>query len=505
MKLVKLIKNLSVIKNNINEMIDDIEVSSIHYSSQYVKPGGVFIAIKGLKSDGHNYIEHAIKNGAVAIISEKSIKSDCIIIQVKDSREALSEISEEFYGKPSQDLFIIGITGTNGKTTVTYILENILTEAGYKVGVIGTINCRYDGKIMKSPVTTPESMDLQKILADMKQNGVTHVVMEISSHAIDLKRIHNCFIDVGIFTNLSQDHLDYHKTMEAYWQSKKRLFTEQMGKGCKKNKACTVINMNDSKGTELQNSLTMPVITVGTLNNCMINTSDITFDQSGTKGKIIINKESFIFQSKLVGKHNLENILCAVGAADSMGLSKDIIKKGIESFAIVPGRLEPINNSKGRFIYVDYAHTPDALENVLKTLKGISPKKIICVFGCGGDRDSKKRPLMGKIAGELSDFAIITSDNPRTEDPLNIILNIEDGIKSVMTKKYNENDISMELSEKGYIIESDRKKAIYLAVKIAKSGDTILIAGKGHENYQILGNNTIDFDDRIYAKEAINQ
>lgn len=495
----------------------DPEIASIHYKAQDVKPSGLFVAIPGLTTDGHHFIDEAFLKGASTIVCQKSaglprmnhrdgyeVKKDSIIIEVENTRKALAAISSRFYGNPSESLFIIGITGTNGKTTTAFLIESILKKADLNVGVIGTINYHYSGKTYKNPMTTPESLDLQRILADMLKKGITHVVMEASSHGIDLFRIDNCRIDIGVFTNLSQDHLDYHKDMNSYWECKKRLFTENLNSGPKKGRTAAVINCDDAKGKELLSLLTISSLTTGYSNNNMIWPKHFKIDMAGIVGKISTPDGDFEFKSSIVGKHNLENILSATGVGFALNIPLKAIKDGIEEISSIPGRLESIANDSDKFIYVDYAHTPDALENVLNSLKSLTSNRIICVFGCGGDRDKEKRPQMGEIAGRLCDLAIITSDNPRTEMPMEIISRIIQGTIKVSSHEYTPLELATGFNKKGYVVEQDRRKAIRLAIKVSQPGDIVLIAGKGHEDYQIIGNKTVSFDDRDEVRQALS-
>jgi len=483
----------------------DPDIRSIHCRAQDVSPGGIFVAIKGFNADGHVFIDEALSRGATAIVTQKPVQKQALIIEVEDTRKALSAISSTFYGSPSEKLFIIGITGTNGKTTTAFLIESILAEAGFRAGVIGTINYRYSGETFDNPITTPESLDLQRILSEMLGAGVTHVVMEVSSHAIDLSRVEHCLFDVGVFTNLSQDHLDYHKSMKAYWSCKKRLFTEFLRSGSPKNRIVAVINGDDEKGRELLGQLTVLSISTGLGDDRMIRPGDITQSLAGIEGNIITPSGPFDFRSQLIGAYNLENILNASAVGVALKLSPDVIKAGIEKVDIIPGRLERIPNDKNRFVYVDYAHTPDALENVLNSLKSLRIRRMICVFGCGGDRDKEKRPLMGEIAGRLCDLAIVTSDNPRTEPPAEIIDHIRHGIGKVSPHEYASPGLSEGFEKKGFTVEPDRRTAIRLGVTASRQGDTVLIAGKGHETYQIIGNRTIPFDDRLVAKSALSE
>jgi UDP-N-acetylmuramoyl-L-alanyl-D-glutamate--2,6-diaminopimelate ligase len=496
--------------------LPDCEIRSIHYRAQEVKPGGLFVAIKGQTADGHDFIDQALKNGAVAVVVQKEPDqlsvSDAgsetghenqIIIQVRDTRIALAELAACFYDNPTEQMCLIGITGTNGKTTVAYLIESILLTAGFKVGVIGTINYRYAGKTFPNPMTTPESLDLQRILSKMRQAGVTHAVMEASSHAMDLYRIKGCRFDVAVFTNLSQDHLDYHGDMQSYWSCKKRLFTEYLIDRSQKESVAAVINCDDPKGRELAQIMSVKVIKTGSDPACQIMAETSRYELVGTNGRVSTPRGSFDFKTALVGIHNLENILSASGAAAALDLAPNTIQAGIEALAAIPGRLESIENSSGRFVYVDYAHTPDALENAVSALKAIAPARIICVFGCGGDRDREKRPLMGKIAARLCDLAVVTSDNPRSEDPAAIIDQILPGIDRAQAEHYAAEDLKSGFVKKGYTVEPDRQRAIELAISVSRPDDAVLIAGKGHETYQILRNTTIDFDDREEARKAL--
>jgi UDP-N-acetylmuramoyl-L-alanyl-D-glutamate--2,6-diaminopimelate ligase/murE/murF fusion protein len=492
----------------------DPEIGSIHYRAQDVEAGGMFVAMSGSAADGHDFIDDALKRGAAAIVAQKEFHPDLsggrqaennvLIIQVANTREALATISAAFYGNPSEHLVLVGITGTNGKTTTAYIIEGILQTAGYRVGVIGTINYRYAGQAFDNPITTPESLDLQCILARMRNAGITHVVMEASSHAIDLCRIGHCRFDVAVFTNLSQDHLDFHGDMDSYWSSKKRLFTEYLCMGPKKDRARAVINCNHPHGRELSEALEVAVVKVGKTDDDAVRMVDAQCDLHGITGSIQMPTDSFGFQSSLVGEHNVENILCAAGVGSALDLTPEIIKAGVQSVSHVPGRLEHIENKTGRYVYVDYAHTPDALQNVIDALRAMTTKRIICVFGCGGDREKEKRPLMGEIAARNCDLAVVTSDNPRTEAPRAIIEHIVAGTKKVVNGcAYSPAALQEGFTARGYVVEPDRKRAIEMGISVSRPGDAVLIAGKGHETYQILGKKTIAFDDRLEAGKAL--
>lgn len=504
MRLSELLNAINVNHVSGTGKIPDPEIVSIHYRADQVRPGGLFVAIPGLKADGHDYIDQALDRGAAAVIIEKPVQKKAILVKVDSSRKALSGVSAKFFLHPSEKLTVIGITGTNGKTTTSYLIESILLHSKIRCGVIGTINYRFSDRVFNNPMTTPESADLHEILSEMSDEDVTHVVMEASSHAIDLERIRNIRIRIGVFTNLSQDHLDYHGDMASYWACKKRLFTESLDMSRITEPAFAVINCLNKEGEELREILESrevkpEIITIGTPGRHQVSAADVTFDLDGITGLINTPSGNFEFRSSLVGRFNLDNILCATGAGLAIGLPVSAIAKGIEKFTRVPGRLEPVGNHSGCFVFVDYAHTPDALENVLSTLRALTSGRLICVFGCGGDRDRSKRPMMGEIAGRYSDLSIITSDNPRTENPMAIIEEIASGIKKVALPV----DLKTGEHNRGYFVEPDRKKAIEAGISESVSGDTVLIAGKGHETYQIVGVEKFPFDDRVAAENAL--
>jgi len=512
MKLSELMITAGVVENGCypktasgrQKVIDlDPDVSGIFYQSQTVRTGGVFVAIQGFSADGHDYIAQAVSRGAAAVVSQRPVVSDAMVFQVPDTRKALADIAAAYYQRPSRRMTVIGITGTNGKTTTSYIIESILTSAGASVGVIGTINYRYGGLSFDNPVTTPESLDLQSIMARMQQAGVTHVVLEVSSHALELQRVRNCDIDIGVFTNLSQDHLDFHKDMAAYWASKQKLFTEILPASIKSRPYRAVINCHDPKGKELAETMALPALSTGLTAAEDIWAQNPVFSLSGITTTVHSPCGEVAVSSSLAGRHNLENILNAMGVGLALDIPLPAIRTGIEALRNVPGRLERVNNRYERFVYVDYAHTPDALENVLWALRDLTTDRIICVFGCGGDRDRGKRPIMGGIATRLSDVAVVTSDNPRTESPQAIIDEILGGVVQGPGRHLTEKDFLSTANHSGYLIEPDRRKAIRLSIQGARPGDTVLIAGKGHEDYQIVGDRKHPFDDREEAGKAL--
>jgi len=481
------------------------EVTALHYRSQDVQPGGVFVAIRGQVADGHDFIDDARQRGAVAVVAEKPVAGPGIAVTVPDTRRALAELAAAFYGRPSEQLTVIAVTGTNGKTTTTYLVEGILTQAGRPTGVIGTINYRHSGRSHPSQTTTPESLDLQRILAEMQAAGVSHVVLEASSHAIDLQRIHACWIDVGVFTNLSQDHLDFHGSMPAYWATKKRLFTRFLASGPKAERAVAVVNTDSAHGRELAEQAALRVIRAGTQPDCNVRGEHWSCDLQGIRGSIVFGAQRIDIRSHLVGRHNIENLLCAAGVGTALGIDPHVIGAGLEAVGHVPGRLERVESRSGRWVYVDYSHTPDALENALAALRALTTGRIICVFGCGGDRDRTKRPIMGAIAARLSDLAVVTSDNPRTEDPVAILDQIVPGIRAQGVPEAGARTIDTLAGGKGFVIEPDRRRAIALGIGAARPGDTVLIAGKGHEPYQIIGHQAVHFDDREEAAAALER
>ena len=499
MNLSELIKDCPVKKCSTAGVTLDPDISSIASNSGDVKPGGLFIAVKGFTANGHDYIDQAFKNGATAVIAQDNPKNLDNVILIENSRLSMASIAANFYGNPSKELILVGITGTNGKTTTTWLLESIFKACGFSTGVIGTVNIRYNDLIFDNPITTPDSIDLQKTFYEMKKAGVTHVIMEVSSHGLDLNRVDCCRFDAGIFTNLSQDHLDYHKNMDEYFNCKKKFFTHFLGLN-EKNHAAAILNIDDPKGEALLKSISYKTISVSTKKKTDIFARDITDDIHGLSGTICLPNGSFSLASSLAGKFNLENILCATGAAHALNIGKEQIKKGLENCHTIPGRLEKIDNPIDRFLFVDYAHTPDALESILITLKQIAPKRVITVFGCGGDRDRSKRPLMGQIACKHSDIAIVTSDNPRTEHPDSIINDILEGIDAF--DQLSDKDIKKTPFKKGYLVEVNRRKALKKAVFISKPGDIIIAAGKGHETYQITNAGTIHFDDKEELQKA---
>jgi UDP-N-acetylmuramoyl-L-alanyl-D-glutamate--2,6-diaminopimelate ligase len=502
MKLNQLIKGIDII----NLSADNAgEVSTLCYAADKCEHGSMFVAVRGLAHDGHDFIVDAVNRGARYIVHEKDIQipSGVIAIKVNNSRRALGVLAKNYFGNPSARLCLVGVTGTNGKTTTTYILESILAQAGFKCGVLGTVNYRYNNKTYPAPNTTPESYEMQKILRTMADEGVTHVIAEVSSHAIDLKRVDDCDFDLGVFTNLTHEHLDYHLTMENYFQAKKRFFAEVLSQSKKVHPQKMIINGDDQWGKIILKDVALPTLTYGVEKNNAVKAASYELSLTGIKANIDLAGQTISISTPLVGKFNIYNILAAAAAAKALQIPKALIKAGIENLSYVPGRLERIDSSFGFTVLIDYAHKPDALKQVLQNLVEFKKKRIITVFGCGGNRDTGKRPLMGEAATFYSDLTIVTSDNPRLEDPLVIIAEIEKGIDGNKIKKADFDHLSEHRDTHYYAVIPDRRKAIETAIMEAQPEDIVLIAGKGHEDYQILGTKKISFDDRIVAAQAL--
>lgn len=480
------------------------EIFGIAFNSKEVEPGFLFAAIKGATHNGHDFISEAIHRGAKTIIAETvpDAQREVTWITVPDTRIALAQVAAKFLNDPSLALKVVGITGTNGKTTTSYLLESIFRAAGYNPGVIGTINYRFGNIVRQSLNTTPESLEIQKLLAHMVKEKVSHVAMEVSSHALDQNRVEGVNFAVGVFTNLTPEHLDYHGTMEEYTQSKAKLFSCFLDRSKIAGEKFAVLNQDDPQTSYFRSLTSVSVIPYGMGNDVDITIEEAQVFQEGIRGTLKTPRGDIKFASSLFGRFNLYNIMAATGAAICLDTPLEAIRAGIENFISVPGRMERIGQERNFTILVDYAHTPDALEKALFSLRELEPQRIITVFGCGGDRDRKKRPMMGEIAAQLSDLVVITSDNPRTERPEAIIAEIEGGVKSVGLEKIS---LSESAYRKGYFTVVDRFEAIQAALQMAKRGDIVLVAGKGHEDYQIIGKERVPFDDREKIKEALNK
>jgi UDP-N-acetylmuramoyl-L-alanyl-D-glutamate--2,6-diaminopimelate ligase len=490
----------------VKEVVGDpaVEVRGIAYHSREVADGFLFAAIRGLQEDGRRFIPEALSRGARSLLIDEPLENSKVVqVVVPNIREALARISATFYGDPSSFMTLVGITGTNGKTTATYLIESILEEGGKRVGVMGTVNYRFQGHVQPAPTTTPESLDLQRNLRAMVDGGVTHAVLEVSSHALEMQRVRACDFDVVLFTNLTRDHLDYHGSMENYFQAKQLLFTQYLGES-KKKEHFAVINLDDPKGEELSRIAHGSPIGYGVDKRGEVWPERFEESPEGLRARVHTPRGSFDLISSLIGKHNLYNILAAVTVGEVLRLPQKTIAAGIARLIRVPGRLERVPGGDGIRVFVDYAHTGDALARALETLKGSRSGRLIVVFGCGGDRDRGKRPVMGRVAALGSHLAVLTSDNPRTEDPLKIIEEVERGIRETGRKKYPAGDLPASWKDSGYLVIPDRREAIHLAIRAARPGDAVLIAGKGHEDYQIVGRKKFHFDDREEAAAALD-
>lgn len=469
--------------------LEKIDVAGISCNSKEASRGVLFIAMRGPSEDGHCYIEDAVRRNASAIVFDdpaflKKVSGRIPYIFVEHSKLALAKIADAFFSYPYQKIRSVGITGTNGKTTVTYLIKSILNAAGIKCGLIGTIGYRIDEANTPLSNTTPGVIELHKLLKEMVEAGDQYVVMEVSSHALDQERVAGMVFKAAIFTNLTQDHLDYHKDMEGYFYAKQRLFKEHSDK-----KTNFIINGDDPFGRRLLASLGGKKISYGFSPDSDVNVTDFKLDKD--KSRIMIQTPLFKFNisTKLIGKHNIYNILAAVSFGLSEGFDLEAITKGIEAVRFVPGRLDRVESKRGFSVFIDYAHTEDALKNVLESLRAILHNgRIITVFGCGGDRDKDKRPKMGRVASILSDYCIVTSDNPRSEDPEAIIAQITEGME-----------------KKNFQVEEDRALAITKALAMAKENDFVLVAGKGHEPYQIIKDKVLPFDDKMMVLKIISE
>ncbi|MBU9712418.1 UDP-N-acetylmuramoyl-L-alanyl-D-glutamate--2,6-diaminopimelate ligase [Evansella tamaricis] len=480
---------ISALPSYVTDAVDYPMIKDLHMDSRDVTEGSLFFCISGYTVDGHDYAPQAVKNGAVAIISEKKLDGiDVPVIIVRNSKRAMAIISSCFYDYPTEKLKVIGVTGTNGKTTTTHLIEKILSDHHKKTGIIGTMYMRYDGKEVPVKNTTPESLLLQKGFSHMVESGVEAITMEVSSHALEMGRVHGTNFDVAVFTNLSQDHLDYHGTMERYAHAKGLLFA-QLGNGYRNgNQPLAVMNMDDEYFTQLETMTAAPIMTFGINGEADMKAVDINIHEEGTNFKLVLGSNSVPVNMKMTGTFSVYNALAAAAACYSVGISLENISKSLASLEGVSGRFERVELNQPFHVIVDYAHTPDSLENVLHTIREFAKGKISVVVGCGGDRDKTKRPLMAEIAERLSDYVYLTSDNPRSENPMDILKDMEHGMKG-----------------KDYKVIKSRKEAIYEAVRNAETDEIILIAGKGHETYQTIGTVNHHFDDRLVAKEAVEE
>ena len=474
----------------------DAEITGIAYDSRKVKPGFLFLAMRGESSDGNRFVDAALRAGATGVVTDSETTvapANIAFARVAHGRRALANISANFYGRAADRLKLTGITGTNGKTTTSFLIEHILHTAGRSVAMIGTIEYHVAGRVLPAPHTTPESLELNATFAEAVQAGATEAVMEVSSHALEQGRVYGLHYDVAVFTNLTRDHLDYHQSMEAYFAAKAKLFR---GDGAAP-PSVAVVNEDDEyriKLREIAQGSGSEVIGYG-LHDARVTAENIVYSQTGTRFDMHLGDETIACESRLIGEINVYNVLAASAAAYARGCALDQIRDAIASFTRVPGRFERIDCGQPFIVVVDYAHTDDALRNLTRIAQQLlaqqkSGGRIITLFGCGGDRDRTKRPLMARAAGEGSDFVVLTSDNPRSEDPQAIIADAFPGLVQTGSR---------------HLVEPDRRKAIAIAISEARPGDIVLIAGKGHEKYQITREGTFLFDDVQVAREALAQ
>jgi len=492
MKLRDLLQNVEVSSSS-----GDAEISSVEYDSRKIQPGSLFLAMRGESTDGNRYITQAIEKGAIAVVSDNPQfrpSKELAYAIVPHGRRALAQISSNFYGHPARKLKITGVTGTNGKTTTTFLIESFLRASGHTSALLGTIEYHIGDKILPSPHTTPESLEINKFLAEAVSRGATEVVMEVSSHALEQGRVWGIAYDVAIFTNLTRDHLDYHKTMDKYFEAKAMLF-----RGCgAPPPRISIINVDDEFGRRLVESSSRTgskVIRYGIRENGDARAESIEYSATGTRFRLQYGGVTIDCRSKLVGEVNVYNVMAAALAALERGCAVAQIERSVEKFQRVSGRFESVAAGQPFTVIVDYAHTDDALRNLIRIARNmlktqVTKGRIITLFGCGGDRDRTKRPLMGRAAGEGSDFVVLTSDNPRSEEPMAIINEAKTGLEQTRTR---------------FTVEPERAKAIRLAVREAQPGDIVLIAGKGHEKYQITREGTFPFDDVEVARAALSE
>lgn len=464
---------------------EKMEITGIADDSRKVGPAYLFVALRGTRTDGHAHVDDAVDRGAAAVITEKPLNLPSVAeIRVPDSATALARVASCFYGYPCDALTLVGITGTNGKTTVSLLVKRLLEEAGQRTGLIGTLRYEIADRILPAPNTTPGALQLQNHLRHMADDGMTACVMEVSSHALTLGRVEECRFDVRAFTNLSRDHLDFHGTLEDYYQAKRCLFHEAYGKGDR----VSVINVDDPWGQRLAQELDSAVVTYGTKGAADFRAADRISTMEGLTFSMLTPYGKVAVKSPLCGDHNIYNLLAAAAVGYALKIPGDTVRRGIAGVKAIPGRFEKVPGP-GFSVVVDYAHTDDALQNLLAAVRKVCGGRIITVFGCGGDRDRGKRPLMGRVAAELSDMIIVTSDNPRTENAGGIMEEILAGVKEADAVEVQ--------------VMAERRTAIQTGIDEAREGDVVVIAGKGHEDYQILGEKKIHFDDREEARRAL--
>ena len=484
MQLDELLRNLGEASG---QRLPELKVEGLAYDSRRVKPNSLFVAIRGEKTDGNNYVRQAIEKGAIAVASEDFRPKDCGVcwIQVRNARQALASVAAYYYGQPSERLRLIGITGTNGKTSIAYLIESIVRASGARCGLISTIEYRGPEGATVNDRTTPESLDLQEKLADFVRQRCDFAVMEVSSHALALERVHATRFRTAVFTNLSQDHLDFHGTMQNYFEAKKKLFFGTGGAP----PLTSVTNHDDPYGAQLEEFCAGRCLSYSTEAVADFQVAEAHIDPHGTQLLVKTPRGQLQVRTPLFGKPNQSNVLAALAVGFDLGFDDVTLLRGIEACSSIPGRFERVDQGQPFSIFVDYAHTPDALEKILQTARQLKPSRLLVLFGCGGERDRGKRPQMARVAERLSDVCIVTSDNPRGENPATILSEIEAGF---------------EMKPPRYAIEPDRKKAIARILSLAKAGDLVLLAGKGHETKQILPEGTVHFDDREEARRVLH-
>ncbi|WP_018759756.1 UDP-N-acetylmuramoyl-L-alanyl-D-glutamate--2,6-diaminopimelate ligase [Paenibacillus terrigena] len=495
MELKELIDLLTIaeVRGNVN-----VNITGIKMNSQHVTPGDLFICVPGIpgfQEDRHSYAEDAVKAGAVALIVERDINVSVPTVKVPDSRYAMAVIASHFYGYPSSDLKLIGVTGTNGKTTTCHMLESILAHAGFHTGLMGNLGTKIGSMTMETDINTQEPPVLQSNLKKMKDASIDYCVMEVTSQGLNVGRVLGCEFRTGIFTNLTQDHLDYHGTMENYLAAKGLLFS-RIGNSFSPDlsqRKFAVLNADDTASTIFRKLTAAQVLTYGIVNEADVIAKDIQLNAQGTVFNLVSFAGTISVKLRMVGTFNVYNALAAITASLAEQIPLYAIQEGLASLYTVPGRMEVIDEGQDFLVLADYAHTPDGLDNALSTVREFAKRRVIVVFGCGGDRDRTKRPVMGNLSAKYSDIVIVTSDNPRSEDPIQILQDIEVGLKECG------------VTNATYELIEDRREAITRAIQIAESGDIVLIAGKGHETYQILKDRTIHFDDREEARKAIQE
>ncbi|MEZ4600164.1 MAG: UDP-N-acetylmuramoyl-L-alanyl-D-glutamate--2,6-diaminopimelate ligase [Syntrophotaleaceae bacterium] len=484
----------------------EADVKGLFYDSREVVPGGAFFALRGAVTDGHRYIDQALERGAAVLVleEERPLPSGVCGVLVEDCRRALALAAAAFYGDPTRQMTVVGVTGTNGKTTITYLMESILQAAGRRPAIMGTVNYRFGDLVLPSERTTPESVDLLRTIAKFRGAGADALVLEVSSHALEQHRVDGIYFDVGVFTNLTPEHLDYHGDLESYFASKGRLFQGLGGHG----PAVGVVNIDDPFGErladQLKNLSSCDLLACGLAPAADVRPARSVLSMGGIEATIHSPQGEFELLSPLLGEFNLHNLLCAAGAALALGIRPETVAAGLNQAPPVPGRLEPVPNELGALVLVDYAHTGDALDKVLGTLQDLKPRRLITVFGCGGDRDRNKRPIMGEVAARRSDLVVLTSDNPRTEDPLAIIADIRPGLDQVFGSEWSRREAATG-NGRGFVVVPDRREAIDFAAGLLQPGDLLLVAGKGHEDYQIIGREKFHFDDREELRRALGK